>query len=89
MFNIIETVNSYSDTWNLTFYYILVLIILIGAFWAYLQIFIRPFKKKKPLKENIIYQNTEDVIENYNDKNKYNKKNKYYKYKQYYLIKGK
>ena len=64
-FNILETVNTYKDTWNVTFYYILVLIILIAIFWTYIQVFVKPLNKKKNLKENVIYQHSEDIIENY------------------------
>ena len=67
MFNIIEvTTATYNDTsWQMTFYYIATLAFLIGAFWTYYQVFIKSKKKKQPLKENIIYNNTEDVIEEY------------------------
>ena len=77
MLNILETTTTYPDTWNATFYYILVLIFLIAAFWTYFQIFIKPLKKKghKELKENIIYQHSEDIIENYTNEN-YQKRNK-------------
>ena len=77
MLNILETVTTYHDTWNATFYYILVLIFLIAAFWTYFQVFIKPLKKKKnkELKENIIYQHSEDIIENYDEIN-YKKRKK-------------
>ena len=69
MFNIIEvTTATYNDTsWQMTFYYIATLAFLIGAFWTYYQVFIKSKKKKQPLKENIIYNNTEDVIEESTD----------------------
>ena len=51
------------DEWSMVFYYILVLVLLIGLFVAYLQVFVKPLTKKKPLKENIIYQHSEDIIE--------------------------
>ena len=61
---ILEAVTSNNDTWNVTFYYVLVLVFLIGFFWTYLQVFVKPLKKKKQqLKENIIYQHSEDIIE--------------------------
>ena len=61
---ILETVTSNNDTWSVTFYYVLVLVFLIGFFWTYLQVFVKPLKKKRQLKENIIYQHSEDIIEN-------------------------
>ena len=79
MFNIIEvTTATYNDTsWQMTFYYIATLAFLIGAFWTYYQVFIKSKKKKQPLKENIIYNNTEDVIEESYNNNKNNKSKKY------------
>lgn len=84
LFYLLEEVSSYHDTWNLTFYYVLVLVILIGIFWTYMQVFVKPLKtKKEKLNENIIYQNNEDTIEesykkdyksNKNNKNKKNNK---------------
>ena len=46
MINILETVTKYNDSWNLTFYYIAALALLIGIFWTYLQVFVKPLKKK-------------------------------------------
>ena len=71
MFNIIEVTTTYNDTsWQMTFYYIATLAFLIGAFWTYYQVFIKSKKKKQPLKENIIYNNREDVIEESGKNNK-------------------
>ena len=71
MFNIIEVTTTYNDTsWQMTFYYIATLAFLIGAFWTYYQVFIKSKKKKQPLKENIIYDNPEDVIEESGKNNK-------------------
>lgn len=72
MFNIIEATTAvYNDTsWEMTFYYVATLAFLIGAFWTYYQVFIKSKKKKQPLKENIIYNNTEDVIEESGKNNK-------------------
>lgn len=71
---------QYNDSWNVTFYYVTVLALLIGIFWTYMQVFVKGNKgNKKPLKENTIYQQTDDVIEtgsNYKFKNKNNKKSK-------------
>ena len=73
---ILETVTTYNDTWSITFYYVLVLVFLIGFFWTYMQVFVKPLSKKKPLKENIIYQHSEDVIEESFKDNKKTKKKK-------------
>ena len=72
MFNIIEATTAvYNDTsWEMTFYYVATLAFLIGAFWTYYQVFIKSKKKKQPLKENIIYNNPEDVIEESGKNNK-------------------
>ena len=81
MINILETVTKYNDSWNLTFYYIAALALLIGIFWTYLQVFVKPLKKKQALQENVIYNHPEDVIEESNKvplKKKNNNKNKYY-----------
>lgn len=61
--NLLEASTSYNDSWNLTFYFVLVLVLLIGIFWTYMQVFVKPKKKKEVLKENKIYQNNEDTIE--------------------------
>ena len=87
MINILETVTKYNDSWNLTFYYIAALALLIGIFWTYLQVFVKPLKKKQALQENVIYNHPEDVIEESDKvplKKKNNNKNKsYYKNKNY------
>ena len=61
MIELLEVVAN--DEWSMVFYYILVLVLLIGLFIAYLQVFVKPLTKKRPLKENIIYQHSEDIIE--------------------------
>ncbi len=71
---ILEAVTKNKDTWNVTFYYVLVLVFLIGFFWTYLQVFVKPLKKKKTLKENIIYQHSEDIIEKSDIENELKKK---------------
>ena len=76
MINFLETVVKYNDSWNVTFYYVIVLIFLIGLFWTYLQVFVKPLRKKKQLKENIIYQNSEDVIESMDNEYDLKKKKK-------------
>ena len=65
MINILETVDLYNDTWLLTFYFVLGISLLIGTAWTYYQMFIKGEKKKQPLKENIIYNQSDDVIEHY------------------------
>lgn len=68
MFNILETVDLYEDTWLLTFYFVLSFSLLIGTAWTCYQMFWKRDKKKEPLKENIIYNNSDDVIEQYDEK---------------------
>ena len=65
MFYLLEVSNTYNDTsWELTFYFVASLALLIGIFWTYYNVFIKKNKKKKTeLKENIIYNNLEDTIE--------------------------
>lgn len=65
MFYLLEVSNAYNDTsWELTFYFVASLALLIGIFWTYYNVFIKKNKKKKTeLKENIIYNNPEDTIE--------------------------
>ncbi len=64
MIYFLETTTKYSDNWSIAFYYLLALAILISIFWTYIQVFVKSLKKKKDLKENVIYQNSEDIIEN-------------------------
>ena len=65
MFYLLEVSNTYNDTsWELTFYFVASLALLIGIFWTYYNVFVKKNKKKKTeLKENIIYNNPEDTIE--------------------------
>ena len=65
MINILETVDLYDDTWLLTFYFVLGFSLVIGTAWTYYQMIIKGDKAKKPLKENVIYNHPDDVIENY------------------------
>ena len=65
MINILEAVDLYNDTWLLTFYFVLGISLLIGTAWTYYQMFVKGEKKKQPLKENIIYNQSDDVIEHY------------------------
>lgn len=71
---ILEAVTSNNDVWNVTFYYVLVLVFLIGFFWTYLQVFVKPLRKKRQLKENVIYQHSEDIIEKSDIENELKKK---------------
>ena len=77
MIKFLEAAVSYNDTWNLTFYFVAILALLIGGFWTYIKVFVSPVKNKTALKENIIYQDSEDLIEKSYDKKsiKKNKKN--------------
>ncbi len=66
MIKFLETVQTYNDSsWQLTFYFVGILALLIGIFWTYMQVFVKKQKKNKkaPLKENIIYNHSDDVIE--------------------------
>ncbi len=77
MFYLLEVSNTYNDTsWELTFYFVASLALLIGIFWTYYNVFIKKNKKKKTeLKENIIYNNPEDTIEeSYKDTKKRKRK---------------
>lgn len=81
MLNLLENVVTYNDSsWEMTFYFVTVLALLIGMFWTYYNVFLKKKSKKvkKELTENIIYNNTEDVIEeSYKD----NKRTRKYKTK--------
>ena len=52
MINFLEAATSYNDSWNLTFYYVATLALLIGIFWTYMQVFVKP-KKNKKAKDNL------------------------------------
>lgn len=80
MINFLEAATSYNDSWNLTFYYVATLAFIIGIFWTYMQVFVKPKKNKKTkTKENTIYQNSEDTIEeSYKDFKTKKKKTKKY-----------
>ena len=74
MIYLLEALDYYKDTWSITFYFVAALALLIGSFWTYYQIFIKGEKKREPLKENIIYNHSEDIIESntINNKKRYN-----------------
>ena len=62
--NLLDGVTNYKDTWNVTFYYVATIALLIGLFWAYMRVFVKPLKKNnKELKENEIYNHSDDIIE--------------------------
>ena len=66
MINILEVVDLYDDTWLITFYFVLAFSFVVGMIWTYYQIVVKgDSKKKQELKENIIYNQTEDVMETY------------------------
>lgn len=68
MINILEAVDLYDDTWLLTFYFVMGFSFIIGIAWTYYQFFVKRDKKNnKPLKENIIYNHSDDIIENYEE----------------------
>ena len=76
MLNLLENTVTYNDSsWEMTFYFVTILALLIGIFWTYCNIFLKKKKKKKKeLTENIIYNNTEDIIEeSYKDNKKFKK----------------
>lgn len=66
MFNILETVDKYNDTWKMTFYFIAALAIMIGLLWTLYQMIKKDTSKQKKLKENVIYNKSYDAIENEN-----------------------
>lgn len=67
MIYLLEAVDIYNDTWLLTFYFVLSISIVIGTAWTCYQMFWKRDKKllKTPLKENVIYNHSEDIIEYY------------------------
>ena len=76
MIKFIETVNYYEDTWNITFYFLIALALLIGIFWTVFQSFKN--SKSNKLSENTIYNNPEDVIEQYEPTKKGRESNETY-----------
>ncbi|MBR3661255.1 MAG: hypothetical protein IKN63_05100 [Bacilli bacterium] len=75
MLNLLEIAGSYDDSWRLTFYFILALVILLGLIWTVLQIY---KKDKKNNKTNVIYDKPYDAIEDNNNNSKKNKNVNYY-----------
>ena len=80
MLNLLENAVTYNDaSWEMTFYFVAVLALLIGMFWTYYNVFLkrRSKKNRKELTENIIYNNPEDTIEeSYKDNKKIKKQKK-------------
>ena len=64
MINILETLNTYNDTWTMTFYFVAAVAIMLGLLWTILQIHKNDELKNHKLKENVIYNKSEDMIEN-------------------------
>lgn len=64
MFNILETVDKYNDTWKMTFYFVAAIAIMIGLFWTIRQMIKKDASKQNKLKENLIYNKSYDAIEN-------------------------
>ena len=62
---ILEALNYYDDIWSITFYFLVAIALLLGLLWTYYQVIVKGEKKKEPLKENIIYNHSDDVIEDY------------------------
>ena len=60
MFEILDMINTYDDTWRMTFYFVAAVAILIGLFWTILQ---SEKQKKNDLNENTIYNKSYDAIE--------------------------
>lgn len=83
--NLLESVETYNDTsWQMTFYFVSIIALLIGITWTYIKIFVKKKNKLNKnnttgIKNNPIYENSEDIIEEtFNNKYfKNNKKNKY------------
>lgn len=62
MIKFIETVNYYKDTWDITFYFVVAVALIIGILWTVIKL---NKNEKKALTENIIYNHSEDLIEQY------------------------
>ena len=66
MIYILEMTDTFSDTWQITFYFVLALVILIATLWTFYQMH-KNDKFNKKLDENIIYNKPIDLIENMED----------------------
>ena len=62
MIYFLEEINTFNDTWKMTFYFVFAVVILLGILWTVLQMSKK--EKKTNLKENIIYNKSYDAIEN-------------------------
>ena len=65
MIKILEAFNVYDDTWKMTFYVVFAIAIMIGFAWTYFRMIKKEeiHKGKRNLKENIIYNHSDDLIE--------------------------
>ena len=57
-------VNNYNDNWNITFYFVAFAAIMISLFWTIYKMNKQEKKNNGNVKENTIYNKTEDLIEN-------------------------
>ena len=64
MIYFLEELDTYSDTWKMTFYFVFAIAILLGLFWTLFKMYKMDNQKKNKLKENIIYNKPFDAIEN-------------------------
>ena len=80
MIYFLEQLNTYSDTWKMTFYFVFAIAILLGLFWTLYKMYKQDDLKENKLKENIIYNKPYDAIENMNisPKRKNNKLQNHY-----------
>ena len=80
MIYFLEQLNTYNDTWKMTFYFVFAIAILLGLFWTLYKMYKQDDLKKNKLKENIIYNKPYDAIENMNisPKRKNNKLQNHY-----------
>ena len=62
MINMLEVLNTYDDTWAITFYFVAAIAIMIGLLWTVYQIH-KQEKKNGKIQENVIYNKTDDLIE--------------------------
>ena len=84
--NILDTVEVYSDTWKITFYFVASAAVLIGLLWTFYQIHKNEKKNKNKLNENTIYNKSYDAIENENIEPKRKNKDSENKIVNYYDV---
>ena len=66
MIYFLEELNTFDDTWKMTFYFVAAIAILLGLFWTLYKMYKQDNLKGNKLKENIIYNKSYDAIENLN-----------------------